>query len=112
MEGPRARPKRPPAGIWGGLWSLPQSPLDEADWQSALGRYSTKRKGRLLPERRHTFSHYHLDFTPIVINEAGGGVADSEARWFLPEEALALGLPAPVRQLLLDTIDDLPEWQR
>jgi A/G-specific adenine glycosylase len=94
--------KRPPAGIWGGLWSLPEfgSEDDLAAWCSR--RFMDMPRLERLPQRRHTFSHYHLDFVPVLVR-AGlpvGTIAESGQGWFRPGETG--GLPAPVRRLLLD----------
>ncbi|WP_299490413.1 A/G-specific adenine glycosylase [uncultured Shewanella sp.] len=57
--------KRPPAGIWGGLWCFPefktQKALDEYLIQEGIS-LTTKTE---LPGFRHTFSHFHLDIQPI-----------------------------------------------
>jgi A/G-specific adenine glycosylase len=95
--------KRPPVGIWGGLRSLPEFE-DEADLKDWCQRQNIGTAGwERLPERRHTFSHYHLDFTPVLLRAAPPGSAvaeDTGAGWFRPEAAE--GLPAPVRRLLRD----------
>lgn len=94
--------RRPPTGIWGGLWSLPEA----ADTLSAAA----------LCQRRfgfdvdfdpagadfvHVFTHFRLTITPLPgrIRQAGN-LADSHTGWFGLAEARALGLPAPVRRLL------------
>jgi A/G-specific adenine glycosylase len=92
--------RRPPSGIWGGLWSLPEfSTVDEAvQWSG------TKGAGCEIWEIvRHTFSHFHLDITPVVI-EANGQVnaihEDRDSQWYDPANPEALGLAAPVSKLL------------
>jgi A/G-specific adenine glycosylase len=92
--------KRPPLGLWGGLWSLPQfedaAAIDA--WQHARGIAC----GGLerLPERRHTFTHFHLDYTPLYgAATATSSIAETSAgAWLGLDKALAL--PAPVRRLL------------
>ena len=52
-------------------------------------------------KRRHTFSHYHLDFIPVVAEWIGDeDVPWPHGRWVLPD-ALQ-GLPAPIDKLLKD----------
>jgi len=60
--------KRPPVGIWGGLWCFPQCETEpELDiWCNKNLSYEVKNK-IIWPKMRHTFSHFHLDFTPILI---------------------------------------------
>jgi A/G-specific adenine glycosylase len=95
--------KRPPAGIWGGLWSLPEFDSIEAAHNWCLINNWSIDVWKTLATRRHTFSHYHLDYTPVLIQtdslinfvmEAGKAV------WYNVEEINALGLPAPIKQLL------------
>jgi A/G-specific adenine glycosylase len=92
--------KRPPAGIWGGLWSLPELPLEqpvdeavEQNWQLTVNDYSD------LPIFRHTFSHFHLDITPcqVQVTAAVQTVADSERyQWCSDISQLALAAPVSV----------------
>ncbi|MFW5824098.1 MAG: NUDIX domain-containing protein, partial [Marinobacter sp.] len=98
--------QRPPSGIWGGLWSLPE--LDPAygadELQDACERqfgFSCSEPG-LISGFRHTFSHYHLHIRPARLQVAGAPqVRDpGNHRWLHRQDALTLGLPAPVRTLL------------
>lgn len=102
--------RRPPAGIWGGLWSLPECPADAdvIDWcRERLGvQPHSVTAGEPF---RHTFSHFHLDITPIhvVVGVATGGVMEPGARvWYKPDSFVQLGLPAPIRRLLEQTDND------
>ncbi len=93
--------KRPPAGIWGGLWSAPEFlSLDElAVW---LPEQAAREQWRLLPEQRHTFSHYHLDFTPVRLrlqNPINKVLEANRWVWYNSADITGLGLPAPVKRL-------------
>lgn len=95
--------RRPPSGIWGGLWSLPEfdSFGDLERWCAARG-VELARLERLAP-RRHTFTHFRLDYVPVLGRAASAlpGVADDSGRgWF--QLGAAPGLPAPVARLLQD----------
>ena len=97
--------RRDGAGVWSGLWSLPHA--DDAPAARALAArhavIDTAREQALAPFR-HTFSHYHLQASPLLLDGAKPhrAVADASAlRWALPQDALAFGLPAPVRRLLI-----------
>jgi A/G-specific adenine glycosylase len=95
--------QRPPAGIWGGLWSLP-----ELDPGTSPEAWCTAHLGvpPLAVEPwsglRHTFSHFHLDIAPVhlriedprAVMEPGGGV------WYKTDLCDQLGLPAPIKRLL------------
>lgn len=60
--------KRPPTGIWGGLWCFHEvskhSQISELLAKLNLHEHSRE----ALTSFRHTFSHFHLDIEPIVIN--------------------------------------------
>ncbi|TAM03102.1 MAG: A/G-specific adenine glycosylase [Paraburkholderia sp.] len=98
--------KRPPSGIWGGLWSLP-----EADGEAAVAAraQSLGAAGAVSPLApfSHTFTHFKLEIEPRVIElSRDGGAAsalelsDEETAWVALGEIDAFGVPAPVRKLL------------
>ena len=96
--------RRPPAGIWGGLWSFPEieAKAEVADWLSDNGLKVTANPTEQ-SRHSHTFSHFKLDITPVAcpIATASSRISDvDERRWFTIGEALALGLPAPVLKML------------
>ena len=94
---------RPEAGIWGGLWSLPEIEGDDAEgWcreRVADDVDAVERWGLL----RHSFSHYDLDIRPIVVRVAAplSKVADNtDATWHRLDDELPGGMAAPVNKLL------------
>ncbi|MFC1748075.1 A/G-specific adenine glycosylase [Pseudomonadota bacterium] len=107
--------QRPPSGIWGGLWSLPE--LDSGSDEQHIQQWCEKELGCSAQitlrgkEVRHTFSHFHLDIEPIVANVAvkgsgkgsgkSSGIRDaSTSVWYNPAAPDARGLAAPVKKLL------------
>jgi len=101
--------RRPPSGIWGGLLSLPEIPIDTdtTQWcKSTIG--VTVKKEKCWPVLRHTFSHFHLDISPVLstFKSHNNSVMDgSKWVWYNsdPEneqEKPVGGLPAPVARLL------------
>jgi len=98
--------QRPPAGIWGGLWSLPECPphTDPAEFcQSNLGL--SMRKAETGTQLRHTFSHFHLDITTLHAQVVPDDRAVMEGRpqvWYNCRQPDVRGLPAPVKTLLED----------
>jgi len=95
---------RPLTGIWGGLWGLPEFPSVED-----AGAWVTRRSdadvfaSECWPVRRHTFTHFHLDITPLAVQcdsltdcvmEAGRQV------WYNTHSPESLGLAAPVKQMI------------
>ncbi len=96
--------QRPPTGVWGGLWSLPEYPsqAELADW---IARRALLLSATLtpLPPLRHSFSHFHLDITPVraVLRDRTDTIRDNDAcLWYSPAQAAQIGLPAPVQALL------------
>lgn len=96
--------RRPPSGIWGGLWSLPECPLgaDITKWiEQNFGSKVTSVHEK--PTLRHTFSHFHLDIQPVQVEvlSNSSGIKDSgEIYWYKPDDKLNRGIAAPVAQLL------------
>ena len=95
--------KRPATGIWGGLWSLPEVAQDEDIIQAAEQRLQVSVQDVIsLSSFRHTFSHYHLDIVPSELWVTASTTIQEQGKyqWFSRAQALALGLPAPVRTIL------------
>jgi A/G-specific adenine glycosylase len=59
--------KRPPAGIWGGLWCFPQYNTQAALQQTVTALGCSVAELEALPGFRHTFSHFHLDAQPLLL---------------------------------------------
>lgn len=94
--------KRAPAGIWGGLWSVPElahhSELEA--WLLKQAMVVTNKQA--LAARRHTFSHYHLDYQPIMLNisHSTNNILEAKsALWYKHRQTKNIALPAPVKQL-------------
>jgi A/G-specific adenine glycosylase len=103
MEGRRLLlRKRPPSGIWGGLWGFPElTPDQEIDaWcQQHFGVSPASR--RELSSLRHTFSHFHLDIEPVVLDIAPTAMQENDGDiWFELTKPPKVGLAKPVSKLL------------
>ena len=92
--------KRPAVGVWAGLWSMPEYPstlaLDEATAHWA-GR------GTWQPDVQHALTHFDWLLHTLLWRPPARArpiASLPEGRWFSVDEALALGLPAPIRRLL------------
>jgi len=96
--------QRPPAGIWGGLWCLPEisQGSDSETVLDCLPAYI--KSGKPTAVTRHTFSHYHLDFTviPAVVKgeQDNAVMEDAPAVWYNPDNPSKLGLAAPIKKIL------------
>lgn len=95
--------QRPPQGIWGGLWSFPELPLEEDAVAHCRDLYAEICGHEVWNSYRHTFSHYHLDITPVLLQLAREpkGVGEQGPQLWLDLMApAAVGLAAPVKRLL------------
>ena len=95
--------KRPASGIWGGLWSFPEfNSLAEIEAWCMENNLLVESVNQL-NEQRHTFSHYHLDYTPIIVktdNLINNVMEANQSIWYKAEQIQKLGLPTPVKKLL------------
>ncbi|HEY0721887.1 MAG TPA: A/G-specific adenine glycosylase [Gammaproteobacteria bacterium] len=96
--------QRPPTGIWGGLWSLPELSADATPEEWSDKQQLLLRAHHSHAPFRHTFSHFHLDITPLELRvcvASGDAVMEPAGRvWYKPSAIEQLGLPAPVRRML------------
>ncbi|MFT4652176.1 MAG: A/G-specific adenine glycosylase [Porticoccaceae bacterium] len=97
--------QNPPTGLWGGLWVFPQ--CDTAGCiDQALEELGVNAQGySVLDAKRHTFSHFHLDYHPIEVNVGAAEVfqdrvceKDNQV-WYNPQKPISLGMPAPIKAL-------------
>lgn len=94
--------QRPPTGLWGGLWSLPQV-QDLRDAASETGLNLALDSAQPMTPLRHTFSHFHLDITPVRVrlhDDAETVMETQPTRWYNPAKPASIGLAAPVKKLL------------
>jgi A/G-specific adenine glycosylase len=94
--------QRPAQGIWGGLWSFPELAIDADAQEFAEDHYASVIELEKWNSYRHTFSHYHLDITPVLIQLATSPhtIGEAATHWYNPHQPDALGLAAPVKKLL------------
>jgi A/G-specific adenine glycosylase len=95
--------KRPPTGIWGGMWCLPQVSAAEGIDAHCLRRFGA-RIGRTesLPAIAHGFTHFRLDIRPLRLRVAAIDPAAGEPGliWLPLAEARQAAIPAPVKRIL------------
>ncbi len=95
--------KRPPAGIWGGMWCLPEAPLRsdiEAACLKRFGAHVTEIEA--LETIAHGFTHFSLDIHPLRVKVSAlvPGASEPGLVWLPFEEARGAAIPAPVRRIL------------
>jgi A/G-specific adenine glycosylase len=95
--------RRPPAGLWGGLWGFPECVNGSArQWcRKQLGL--NIQTDAPWPVLRHSFSHFHLDITPIPAQVVGGtdrAMENAETVWYNVRRPDQRGFSAPVKHLL------------
>lgn len=100
--------KRPGTGIWGGLWCLPawDESIELSLWCKQFFGVTIK-KPQTLSEFRHTFSHYHYQITPILVQAtiAQHSVSDNKpVLWYNTAKPANIGLAAPIKKLLHEVI--------
>jgi A/G-specific adenine glycosylase len=95
--------RRPPDGIWGGLWGLPEfaNLVDARLWSERVLANGSAPIDALAPVR-HAFTHFDLDIEPLRIECAGTSAVMEADRWvwYNPAAPAALGVAAPVSQLI------------
>ena len=94
--------QRPPQGVWAGLWSLPEYESAEALEILTAGWHG---QGEWLPTIEHALTHFDWTLQPFrwaLPSRPGRAVeaALPPGRWVTRDEALRMGLAAPVRKLL------------
>jgi A/G-specific adenine glycosylase len=95
--------RRPPQGIWGGLWTPPEFEHQEAALQfCATALPAARLDPAPLPRLLHAFTHFELEITPwcarcqsaFTVMEGAGML------WYNAREPARVGLPAPIAALL------------
>ena len=104
--------RRPPQGIWGGLWCLPE--FESLDQAQGFG-VAQLREPRLEPTTRelvhHAFTHFDLDIAPLVA-DCGGSAAvmdGGDVLWYNPAAPARVGLPAPVQRIIESVTQSMAE---
>ncbi len=93
---------RPPAGIWGGLLSLPELPAD-ADAQQWAEQHFACRVDAVSPAPTvgHAFSHFRLNIAPLLLKvNPDHAVMEPGRQWLRLTDIAKAALPAPIRRIL------------
>ena len=95
--------QRPPSGIWGGLWSLPEFDslaLAKAAAQKMGSSASTR--VQKLPLMEHAFTHYRLTLHPYAmqVHRPKKEGLPKNHRWYSQNQLTDIGLPTPIKKIL------------
>lgn len=99
--------RRPPAGIWAGLYSLPELPEEVPLQAWSLEHIGVKlRAAGALETVSHSFTHFDLDIEPLLARSDGqiAAMDRPDLLWYKPGHLRRPGMPAPVARLL-DSLD-------
>jgi A/G-specific adenine glycosylase len=95
--------RRPAAGIWGGLWSLPETAPEDDVARHCRARFGAEVvEGEALPPIEHGFTHYRLTIVPqrIGVRSWSPRAEAPGLAWLTREAACGAALPAPIKRLL------------
>jgi A/G-specific adenine glycosylase len=95
--------KRPPSGIWGGLWSFPEVPPEGDAQPHALQQYGVvTEKLDEYPVLVHTFTHFRLHITPLLLKVISHAAEARQANvvWLNKDDAIGAALPTAIRKLI------------
>ncbi len=95
--------RRPPQGIWGGLWGLPEFPSADAADRVEYARTASNAGSReTLAPLHHAFTHFDLQIDPIRLECQGDHRVMEPERyvWYNAAAPQALGVPTPVKSLI------------
>ena len=95
--------RRPPTGIWGGLLSLPELPLDADVCAAVAARFgAVAMPGAELAAIAHGFTHFALTLHPqrVTIRRWPRRVGAPGTTWLTLADARGAALPAPIKKLL------------
>jgi A/G-specific adenine glycosylase len=96
--------QRPPSGVWGGLWTLPQ--FDTAEqahvYAAQMSVDSQNRKPTQLAPYTHAFTHFDLTMHPLLWERVAvpPAIASSKHLWYDPREPEKIGLAKPAVDLM------------
>ncbi|MGZ8983921.1 MAG: A/G-specific adenine glycosylase [Methylotenera sp.] len=101
--------KRPPTGIWGGLWSFPEIEPDiNTEAMTPIEnivktRFSISTQAdKPLPTLSHAFTHFklHIQPQPLRVLRLAPQAHEAGHIWLSIEDAISAAIPTPVRKIL------------
>ena len=103
--------KRPPAGIWGGLWSLPELADAARVRAHCRTRYGCSIAApQPLAPLAHGFTHFKLQIQPLLcrVEKLAPAAREPGQMWLSLEEAHGAAIPVAVRKLIERLLAGIP----
>jgi len=100
--------QNPPVGLWGGLWVFPQCENLQEIENTLMKLGANYQDYKIMNSKRHTFSHFHLDYHTVRITLTDNKVLERAVNegtkqvWYNPQKPISLGMPAPIKALFDD----------
>ncbi|MDH4191170.1 MAG: A/G-specific adenine glycosylase [Betaproteobacteria bacterium] len=96
--------RRPPQGLWGGLWTFPEIERDVLRARCRNDFGCELRSTRPLAPIEHSFTHFRLRAVPLlcIVSSIEPRARSSGLRWVELGRATAVAAPAPVHRLLAE----------
>lgn len=91
--------RRPVPGVWAGLYCFELFDSRQALVDALPARYHTALQDEAA--LTHVLTHKDLHLHPVRVQVPSSAIQGEGGRWFAPQEWPQLGLPAPVRRLLV-----------
>jgi A/G-specific adenine glycosylase len=94
--------KRPPKDLWGGLWAFPQCDHEKEIPIICKTLNQSVKTWVILPSKRHTFSHFHLDYCPVMLElHCENALIDrQDVLWYNPNTPAEIGIAKPITDLI------------
>lgn len=96
--------KRPPTGIWGGLWCFLETDSLEKIDELLASLNLTATSQQVMTAFRHTFSHFHLDIQPVLVDCKHTNLQEinetNKQQWYDLSIEESVGLAASTQKLI------------
>ena len=95
--------RRPPTGVWSGLFSFPEVPLHENAVEMARTKFHVDATpGPVADPITHGFTHFTLTLHPqrLALASRPAMASPGSHAWLAPDDALREALPAPIKRFV------------
>jgi A/G-specific adenine glycosylase len=94
--------RRPPAGLWGGLWTFPQFDTSDAALAWVAERFGDVCESQTLGAYEHAFTHFDLTLHPLIVSvDRAAAINDADRyMWYDAANPARVGLAKPAVDLV------------